>query len=238
MLLNACADIPSTAMLNVDVLKKAVGEDMLLYEKKGKDPAKFFSYAKLIFSANEMPANLDDKTNAYYRRMIVLNMDHIVTDEEKDRDLKQKLFEDSEFCVYRAMVALKTLYDRGAFPESSGSREAIEELHRSTDSVKAFLDEMTVREEGAYAKRHDVYEAYCSYCNENDRKAHGKSVFFRYMRDKGLFTQRKTEGVMYRNLRLRNSDEIFDEDAILGDDMGNGFREVKDVRAVPFEQGK
>jgi hypothetical protein len=25
-----------------------------------------------------MPANLDDKTNAYYRRMIVLNMDHIV----------------------------------------------------------------------------------------------------------------------------------------------------------------
>ena len=136
------------------------------------------------------------------------------------------------------MVALKTLYDRGAFPESSGSREAIEELHRSTDSVKAFLDEMTVREEGAYAKRHDVYEAYCSYCNENDRKAHGKSVFFRYMRDKGLFTQRKTEGVMYRNLRLRNTDEIFDEDAILGDDMGNGFREVKDVSAVPFEQGK
>jgi phage/plasmid-associated DNA primase len=38
MLLNACADIPSSAMLNVDVLKKAVGEDMLLYEKEGKGP--------------------------------------------------------------------------------------------------------------------------------------------------------------------------------------------------------
>ena len=237
MLLNACADIPSSAMLNVDVLKKAVGEDMLLYEKKGKDPAKFFSYAKLIFSANEMPANLDDKTNAYYRRMIVLNMDHIVSEEEKDRDLKQKLFADSEFCIYRAMFALKTLYGRGAFPESSGSREAIEELHRSTDSVKAFLDEMTVREDGAFTKRHDVYEAYCSYCNENDRKAHGKSVFFRYMRDKGLFTQRKAEGVMYMNLRLKNPDEIFDEDGVLGEETENGFREVKDTSAVPFEQG-
>lgn len=49
-LLNACADIPSTAMENVAIIKKAVGEDTLLYEKKGKDPSQFNSYAKLLFS--------------------------------------------------------------------------------------------------------------------------------------------------------------------------------------------
>ena len=36
-LLNACADIPCKAMENTDVLKKAVGEDTLIYEKKGQD---------------------------------------------------------------------------------------------------------------------------------------------------------------------------------------------------------
>lgn len=36
-LVNACADIPSTAMERVDVIKKAVGKDMLLYEKKEQD---------------------------------------------------------------------------------------------------------------------------------------------------------------------------------------------------------
>lgn len=71
-LLNACADIPSTAMESVDIIKKAVGEDTLLYEKKGQDPTQFNSYAKLLFSANEMPLNLDDKTNAYYQRLLVL----------------------------------------------------------------------------------------------------------------------------------------------------------------------
>jgi len=49
-LLNACADIPCKAMENTDVLKKAVGEDTLIYEKKGQDAIHFHSYAKLLFS--------------------------------------------------------------------------------------------------------------------------------------------------------------------------------------------
>ena len=44
-LLNACADIPCKAMENTDVLKKAVGEDTLIYEKKGQDAIHFHSYA-------------------------------------------------------------------------------------------------------------------------------------------------------------------------------------------------
>lgn len=48
-LLNACADIPCKAMENTDVLKKAVGEDTLIYEKKGQDAIHFHSYAKLLF---------------------------------------------------------------------------------------------------------------------------------------------------------------------------------------------
>ena len=42
-LLNACADIPCKAMENTDVLKKAVGEDTLIYEKKGQDAIHFHS---------------------------------------------------------------------------------------------------------------------------------------------------------------------------------------------------
>ena len=80
-LLNACADIPSTAMESVDIIKKAVGEDTLLYEKKGQDPTQFNSYAKLLFSANEMPLNLDDKTNAYYRRLLVLDINRTIPEE-------------------------------------------------------------------------------------------------------------------------------------------------------------
>lgn len=161
MLLNACADIPSSSMQNIDILKKAVGEDVILYEKKGRDPMKFFSYAKLMFSANEMPMNLDDKTNAYYRRLLVLDMEHIVTPEEKDLNLKDKLFKEENICIFRAMVALKSLYDRGSFTESEHSKEIIDDLYRRADSVKSFLDDCVENAADCHEKRADVFDAYC-----------------------------------------------------------------------------
>jgi len=231
MLLNACADIPSSAMQSVDVLKKAVGEDPLLYEKKGRDPMKFFSYAKLLFSANEMPMNLDDKTNAYYRRLLVLNMNHIVTPEEKDINLKEKLFREVDFCIFRAMVGLKALYSRGAFLESNGSQEAIDDLYRSADSVKAFLDDCTERKSGSREKRSDVYEAYAGYCKENDRQAHGKSVFFNRMKEKGYFLKRLSTGIFYEDIRLRSQDEVYMSE----DEKGEDFLQPGPDEKIPFK---
>ena len=231
MLLNACADIPSSAMQSVDVLKKAVGEDPLLYEKKGRDPMKFFSYAKLLFSANEMPMNLDDKTNAYYRRLLVLNMNHIVTPEEKDINLKEKLFREVDFCIFRAMVGLKALYSRGCFLESNGSQEAIDDLYRSADSVKAFLDDCTERKPGSREKRSDVYEAYANYCKENDRQAHGKSIFFNRMKEKGYFLKRLSTGIFYEDIRLRSQDEVY----VSEDEKGEDFLQPGPDEKIPFK---
>ncbi len=90
-LLNACADIPCKAMENTDVLKKAVGEDTLIYEKKGQDAIHFHSYAKLLFSTNEMPQNLEDKSDAFYRRLLILDMNRVVKSGEKDLHLKEKV---------------------------------------------------------------------------------------------------------------------------------------------------
>ena len=89
-LLNACADIPCKAMENTDVLKKAVGEDTLIYEKKGQDAIHFHSYAKLLFSTNEMPQNLEDKSDAFYRRLLILDMNRVVKSGEKDLHLKER----------------------------------------------------------------------------------------------------------------------------------------------------
>ena len=63
-LLNACADIPCKAMDTTDVLKKAVGEDTLLYEKREKMRS-FTRHMQSTFSTNEMPQNLEDKSDAF-----------------------------------------------------------------------------------------------------------------------------------------------------------------------------
>lgn len=218
--LNACADIPCTAMQSVDIIKKAVGEDTLLYEKKGQDPTQFHSYAKLLFSANEMPLNLDDKTNAYYRRLLVLDMNRLVSASEKDTMLKEKIYKEADYAIHMGIAALKQLYADNHFCESHHSRECIEELYRSADSVKAFLDEKICRQNGAKLKRSELYQLYTKFCEENDRQAHGKSVFFRMMTDKGYALKRDCNGFYYENLSLKAED----------------FVKVDSTEGIPFEQ--
>ena len=196
-LLNACADIPSTAMESVDIIKKAVGEDTLLYEKKGQDPTQFNSYAKLLFSANEMPLNLDDKTNAYYRRLLVLDINRTIPEEEKDSKLKEKMCNESAYAIHMAMLALKQLYTDNHFIESNHSKECIAHLYRSADSVKAFTDDMLCHKVGEKIKRSEVYKMYEEYCEDNGRTPHGKSRFWEYMADKGYMIKRYSDGAYY-----------------------------------------
>ena len=220
-LLNACADIPSTAMENVDIIKKAVGEDTLLYEKKGQDPTQFNSYAKLLFSANEMPLNLDDKTNAYYRRLLVLDINRSIPEEEKDSQLKEKMCKESDYAIHMAMLALKQLYTDNHFSESDHSKKCIVNLYRSADSVKAFTDDILCHKSGEKIKRSDVYKMYEEYCEDNGRKSHGKSKFWEYMADKGFIIKRYSDGVYYfKDTAIRETD----------------FETIDDTIDNPFEQ--
>lgn len=220
-LLNACADIPSTAMESVDIIKKAVGEDTLLYEKKGQDPTQFNSYAKLLFSANEMPLNLDDKTNAYYRRLLVLDINRTIPEEQKDSQLKEKMYLESDYAIHMAMLALKQLYTDNHFTESDHSKECIANLYRSADSVKAFTDDMLCHKVGEKMKRSDVYKMYEEYCEDNGRTPHGKSRFWEYMAAKGFVIKRFSDGAYYfKDTSVKESD----------------FETIDDTIANPFEQ--
>lgn len=173
-LLNACGDIPCQAMSSTDVIKKSVGEDAIVFEKKGKDATHFFSQAKLLFSANGMPENLDDKSEAYYRRLMILELDHVISAEKKDTKLKEKVGKEMTFAVHMAMEALSTLYVRGFFDESDRSKELVKKLRRASDSVQAFLDEMICSKEGSRIARSQMFRMYDDYCSDNGRQPLGK----------------------------------------------------------------
>lgn len=210
--LNACADITSEAMQHVDIVKKAVGEDTLLYEKKGDDALFFRSYAKLLFSANEMPLNMDDKTNAYYRRLLVIEMNHVVPQEKKDMELLKKLLTESGYAIHMAVVALKQLYVQKHFTESIHCRRCINTLYRAADSVMAFTEDKLCHKNGEKMKRSNVYRLYEDCCKDNGRTPCGKTKFWEYMKDKGYFIKRHCDGAFYFIDTALKDDEFINMD--------------------------
>lgn len=203
-LLNACADISADSLNSVDVIKKATGEDVLMYERKGVDASTFRSYAKLMFSANQIPLNLDEKSDALYRRMLILVMDK--KPRKIDLELDEKLKRECGFLIWMGIAGLQRLYREGQFRESAGSRTEVEKLHRAADTVKAFMDEQTVREQGSDIKRSLLYDQYVEYCKGYGRKPHGANSFYRNLEDKGYELKHRSTGDYVLGVVLKGED--------------------------------
>lgn len=202
MLLNACADISSDALMQVDNIKKATGEDVMICERKGRDPVPFRSYAKLIFSANKIPLNLDEKSNAFYRRLLILEMNN--KPKKKDLELGEKLQAEIGYSIWMAVGALKKLYNDGEFTESTMAKERVEDLYRAADTVKAFADECLERQQGSKISRSLLYEKYKQYCENCGRKYHSPNPFFKSLEEKGFLYKRTASERCFLNVTLKD----------------------------------
>lgn len=211
-LLNTCGDIPCKSMETIDVLKKAVGEDTLLYEKKGVDATQFRSYAKLLFSANGIPDNLEDKSNTLYRRMMVLEMNQTIPDEKKDIHLKERINEEIDYAIHKAVGALESLYNNGSLTESENSKRCVEKARRASDSTQAFIDDRLRRQAGTDIERSQMYFLYQTYCEEEGRMPKGKAKFFNELVRKGYHPVKHHGIYKYRDVAAKE-DEYEEDDA-------------------------
>lgn len=52
-------------------------------EKKNRNPFSFQSTARLLFSCNNIPRNYGDRSEGFYRRLIIIRFDHAVPEEKR-----------------------------------------------------------------------------------------------------------------------------------------------------------
>ncbi|MCG3561878.1 phage/plasmid primase, P4 family, partial [Klebsiella pneumoniae] len=87
-LANLFADIDAEFIKSTGLLKALTGGDRLSAEQKGKDAFMFINFAKLIFSANELPP-FSDFTVGFNRRLYVVPFDCVIDEAFKQKhDLK------------------------------------------------------------------------------------------------------------------------------------------------------
>ena len=84
-LANIGDDIGDDFIANPAVFKKLTSGDRLNAERKGQDPFDFNNYAKLLFSANNMP-RIKDKSRAVIDRLIIVPFDAVFSKDDPDYD--------------------------------------------------------------------------------------------------------------------------------------------------------
>lgn len=183
-LLNCCADIDSTALNSIASIKLLTGEDPIEGEAKGKQPITFMNYAKLMFSANEIPRIKGEHTNAFYRRLLVIRLSK--KPEKVNPNLYQELSSELDGFIHLCMDALYRLYQNGNIAESTNSKNETYKLRLFSDSVELFLHDKTVKDYNGKIPGKDLHNEYKKYCEENELTPVQKQTFFKACDDKGF----------------------------------------------------
>jgi len=204
-LANIFTDIGSRTLMDSNYFKAIVSGDSIDAERKFGHPFNFKPHAKLLFSANEMPKS-DDKTLAYYRRLIIVPFPNTFTGSNADRNLIPKLTTPEELSglLNRALAGLRRLFENGGFPENETTREALCNYRNENDSISLFVTEKCEFGDSFEIERQCLLEAYERFCNDEGHSKEGKKIFYSHIRSLEQVTEQNR---IFRGIRLKREPE-------------------------------
>lgn len=189
-LANIGDDISSRYMEDNAIFKKLVTGETVNVERKGKDPFDFNNYAKLIFSANEMP-RINDTSDGLMRRLVIVpfNAKFSKNDPDFDPFIKDKLLtnEAMEYLLNIALEGLKRVIKNNGFTEVDSVAAEVKEYEKRNNPVVAFLEENEI--EGESTK--EIHLGYSAWCYENGLKPLSRIHFSREVCKQGYKTKQE-----------------------------------------------
>jgi putative DNA primase/helicase len=186
-LANIDADLSTEALKETGTLKKLSGNDWIIAEKKFKDPFHFKNFAKLIFSANEMPVT-PDETDAFFARFIIINFPKQYLGKNADPYLIEKLATEQEMSSLLHLI-LKRLPRVLKYGISTRKTDNIIEDNRvkykeSSDPIGLFIEScISIQSTDSYRETKEaVYNAYQDFCTAKKLPKESSETFSRRLK--------------------------------------------------------
>lgn len=166
-LANIGDDIGDEFIKNPAVFKKVVSGDRVTVERKGVDPFYFSNYAKLLFSANDIP-RIKDKSGAVLDRLIIIPFNATFDKNAPGFDpfIKYKLRKPDviEAFIQLALDGLCRVLTNQEFTTNDAIDKELEEYELNNNPVLLFFKEHKVLDQTSSG----AYRDYRMFCVENN----------------------------------------------------------------------
>ena len=165
-LANICPDLPPKVLSGTGTFKSLTGNDNITAERKGRDPFCFTNYAKLLFSANQIPSAEDD-SDAFYRRWIIIRFSKQFSKETADPHLIGKISTAPELSgiLNWALDGLQRMFEQSGFSENQTLEEVRDKYIHLSNPVRAFVtDCVNFDNYEDFVTKEILFAVYCNYC--------------------------------------------------------------------------
>lgn len=209
-LANVFSDLPSKSIDDTGIFKVVTGEDYLMAEKKNKNPFKFKPFARLVFSCNELPRNYVDRTEGFYRRLIIVPFSRQIDKSKIDKALKYKFQREKEGILNWALEGLKRLYENNfEFSENELTDGVKKEYKRENNNVISFVEECCELDGLFSCSRIELYESYKEFCVEAGLKALSQIKFNKELEGNFNITRSRSGKLrLWNGVRIKLDDLI------------------------------
>jgi putative DNA primase/helicase len=185
-LANICTDLPGDRLSSSAMFKAITGCDRITAEVKYRDSFEFTPFARLLFSANRLPAS-SDASQAYFDRWLIVpfaNRFRHTRREIPRRILEWTLCSPAELsgALNKALDGLERVRKGFRFTEPRGSRALVRKYQAATDLLTVWLDEHTVAAPEATILQSELHGAYAMHCRRYCRRPASKQIFGRRLR--------------------------------------------------------
>jgi putative DNA primase/helicase len=190
-LLNICPESEFSTDLDEGIIKSLVSGDPLEIERKGRDAFLFHNKARFIVQSNN-PPHINDKSNAFWRRLIVIRFNAIFSQEQADASLDAKFALELSGILNMALAGLHRLAARGRFNPTPNMLAELTSYRRECNPLATWREDRLIEAEPDWTGRPawvscaNVYENYRGWCKENGHVSYSRAKFARELKRLGL----------------------------------------------------
>lgn len=174
-------DMKTDGLPDTGILKTLVTlEDKYDLERKGKQSVQGRLYVRIMALGNGTLTALYDKSDGFYRRQLVIHVKPKKKDRIDDRNLIDKLTNESEGIAQWCLQGLHRLMENNyEFTVSDRMKQNLEEMKKTDNNIYDFLesDGYIQYESHTSASSKDLYFAYCRWCGDNLEKPLSEKTF-------------------------------------------------------------
>lgn len=140
-LLNFAPEINAKGEQAHDLIKRMASGEAIQVKMLYKDTITISDYAKLVFNANVLPADVE-LSHGFFRRFLIVEFDQTISEEEKDPELANKIIASELPAVLNWMIeGAKRLQQNKRFSPCQKSDDLLNRYRIDSDVVALWLDE-------------------------------------------------------------------------------------------------
>lgn len=166
------------------VYKRLVSKDPITARSPYGKPFTFVNVGKLWGSMNSLPRVLD-RSDAVFNRVIIIPMNHVIPDAQRDYQLEDKLRGELAG-IFNWALEIRAAFQQYGFTRAKASDQAREQYKLENDIERAFFDERLDRDAAGKITPDDLHALYQEWCKSAGYIAKGKIGVGREWRRLGL----------------------------------------------------